>query len=141
MAKAKPKAKNGMISQSSGRRKTAIARLTLYPGKGNLRVNGMLINNLNIPEYVKLRMMEPILLAGEIGKSYDYFVRTNGGGMIGQADAVRMCIARALAKQEKKLEKTFLSYDRQLLVADVRIKEPYKPNDSKARAARQKSYR
>jgi len=137
----KPKPKNGMLSQTSGRRKTAIARLTLYAGKGNVRINGLLLNNTEWPDYIKNKIMEPLLLAPEVSAKYDYFISANGGGITGQADAIRLAIGKALVKQEKKLEKTFLAYDRQLLVADIRVKEQYKPNDSKARSRRQKSYR
>ena len=58
-----------------------------------------------------------------------------------QAEASRLAIARALSQLQPSLKKVFLSYDRHLLVPDVRFKETYKPNDSKARAKRQKSYR
>lgn len=141
MVKKSTKAKNGMLLQTSGKRKTAVARLTLYKGTGKVKVNRILVNETNMPEYSRLRIMEPIILAGDVAKNYDYHVRVEGGGVSGQADAVRLAIGRALAKEDKSLEKTFASYDRQLLVADVRQKEPYKPNDSKARAKRQKSYR
>ena len=141
MVSKKTKAKNGFLLQSSGRRKSASAKLTMYEGKGNVRINSQLLNTANYSDYLKLRIMEPILLAEEIGQKFDYFIRVSGGGMVGQADSVRLAIGRVLVQQEKKLEKTFLAYDRHLLVADVRVKEAYKPNDSKARAARQKSYR
>ena len=71
----------------------------------------------------------------------DIDIQVNGGGANGQADAIRLAIARALVEHDKKLKKTFDDYDRLLLVADVRRKEACKPNDSKARAKRQKSYR
>ena len=141
MVSKKTKAKNGFLLQSSGRRKSASAKLAMYEGKGNVRINSQLLNTANFSDYLKLRIMEPILLAEKIGQKFDYFIRVSGGGMVGQADSVRLAIGRALVQQEKKLEKTFLAYDRHLLVADVRVKEAYKPNDSKARAARQKSYR
>jgi len=85
--------------------------------------------------------MEPLLLAGDISK-IDIDVRINGGGQISQADAARVAIGRALVEYNKKLEKTLLEYDRQLLVPDVRFKEASKPNKhGNARAATQKSYR
>ncbi len=85
--------------------------------------------------------MEPLLLAEKTANDVDINVVTEGGGVAGQTEAARLAIARALAQYDKKLEKVFLSYDRHLLVADIRRKETRKPNDSKARAARQKSYR
>ena len=58
-------------------------------------------------------------------------------------EASRLAIARALveATKSKELKKAFIDYDRNMLVADTRRKEPYKPGDSKARSKRQKSYR
>ena len=62
--------------------------------------------------------------------------------MNSQAEAAALAIARAFAQHDKKLEKVFLDFDRQLLVADVRRREKTKPNcQGKARSKRQKSYR
>ena len=92
-------------------------------------------------DILRLRISEPLILAGDTIKKVDIFVNAFGGGINGQADAIRLAIARALVQHDKKLKKTFDDYDRLLLVADVRRKEVCKPNDSKARAKRQKSYR
>ena len=82
------------------------------------------------------------MLAGDLANGVDIHVSVNGGGFNAQAEAARLAIARALVKHSKKLEKVFLTYDRHLLVADVRRKETRKPNThGKARAKRQKSYR
>lgn len=125
---------------TQGTRKSAIARATLTEGKGNVTVNGR--NLLSIGNRsLRLRMSEPLLLARDIAKKVDIKVNTYGGGENGQSDAVRLAIARALVKFDEKLKKIFDEYDRLLLVADVRQKEVCKPNDSKARAKRQKSYR
>ena len=129
------------IIQTWGRRKSAIARVTLNHGKGIVRVNKKRIETLS-HELAKLRMQEPLLLSGETMQGVSIDVDVHGGGTSSQADAVRLGIARALAEHDKKLEKVFLSYDRTLLVADVRYKETHKPNrHGKARAKRQKSYR
>ena len=125
---------------TSGKRKRAIARAKLSEGSGQVRVNSFLLDNYE-PEIYKLKIQEPLILAGDVAKKVNISVRVQGGGVASQADAVRLSIGRALAKYSSKLEKVFLSYDRQLLVADVRRKEAAKPNDSKARAKRQKSYR
>jgi small subunit ribosomal protein S9 len=63
--------------------------------------------------------------------------------MTSQAEAARLVIAKSLVEftKDEKLRRKYLDYDRQMLVADVRRKETCKPNDSKARAKRQKSYR
>lgn len=123
-----------------GKRKRAIARATVREGKGLITVNGQLLENYSNP-LLRLRISEPLLLAGDMVKTLDLAVSVRGGGVTGQADAVRLAIARTLVAQDGKLKKTFDEYDRWLLVADVRRKEVRKPNDSKARAKRQKSYR
>jgi len=128
---------------TSGRRKLAIARATIKDGKGIVRVNKKLLEHYN-PWLGKLKIQEPLLIAGDdVVKKVNIDVSVNGGGWLGQSEASRLAIAKALVgfTGSKKLEKEFLAYDRQLLIADVRRKEPYKPNDSKARAKRQKSYR
>ena len=75
--------------------------------------------------------------------NYDISVIIKGGGIESGIEAARLAIARALisASKSKELRKAFLDYDRNLLIADIRIKEDYKPGDSKARKKRQKSYR
>ncbi len=126
----------------SGTRKRATARATLKPGSGVVKVNNTLIENIQ-PELARLKIREPLLLAGEIANKVDIKVNVNGGGVMSQADACRLAIARALVEfsKDKTLEKRFLEYDRHLMVADVRRKEVCKPNISKARKKRQKSYR
>ncbi len=128
------------VIHTQGKRKKAIAHATLSPGKGVVRVNGLYIDNCN-DDILRLRMSEPLVLAGDISQNINIDVTAVGGGANGQADASRLAIARALVEYEPKLKKVFTDYDRLLLVADVRRKEVRKPNDSKARAARQKSYR
>ncbi len=128
------------VIYTSGKRKKSIARATLRHGKGKVRINKVLLDNFT-PKLARLKLREPLLLAGDIANNVDINVNVFGGGIMGQAEASRLAIARALVKFDKKLEDVFLKYDRHLLVADVRYKEVYKPGDSKARAKRQKSYR
>ena len=129
--------KNNTI-HTQGKRKQAVARATISPGKGMVKINGQMLDNY-ATDILRLRISEPLIIADK--KNIDVSVVSNGGGENGQADAIRLAIARALVKQDKKLKKTFDEYDRLLLVADVRRKEVCKPNDSKARSRRQKSYR
>jgi small subunit ribosomal protein S9 len=135
----KPQAKHKAI-QTSGKKKFAIARASLFPGKGKVTVNGKLLQSFT-PELVKQRISEPLILAGPVASQVDIDVVMSGGGFQGQGEAARLAIGKALAEFDKKLKRVFLDYDRHLLVADVRRKESRKPNDSKARAARQTSYR
>jgi len=127
----------------SGKRKRSIARATIKPGTGKVTINKSSYELL--PMLKKLMIAEPIEITKEkLGSvDYDIAVLVNGGGVNSQAEASRLAIAKALVKAtgSNELKKTFLAYDRSLLVADVRRKEAYKPGDSKARAKRQKSYR
>ncbi len=133
------KKKSDMIQQS-GARKRSVARATLYPGSGIVRINRQRLETVQ-PALARERIMEPLVLAGDAAKTINIDVNLHGGGVMSGADAVRLAIARALVAHNKGLREPFLDYDRNLLVADVRFKEACKPNDSKARAARQKSYR
>ncbi len=129
------------IIQTKGKRKRSVARATLKEGKGIVRINGKLLNVIE-PKLFRLKIKEPLLLAEEIADKVNISVNVFGGGIMSQADASRLAIAKSLVQYSKKLEKTFLDYDRQLLVADVRRKETRKPNThGKARSKRQKSYR
>ena len=131
------------IIQALGKRKSAIAKVTLKQGKGKVRVNNVLLDNYQ-PKLSRLKLKEPLLIAGDIVDKVDINVNVNGGGMSSQAEASRLGIAKALVEftKSEKLREQFLDYDRNLLVADVRRKETHKPNrHGKARAKTQKSYR
>ena len=128
------------VIQTQGKRKRSVARATLRSGKGKVIVNGQSLHNFSTAG-ARLRVSEPLILAGGVSNKISIAVTVNGGGINGQADAARLAIARALVQHDKNLKKTFDDYDRLFLVADVRRKEVCKPNDSKARAKRQKSYR
>ncbi|MEA2038000.1 MAG: 30S ribosomal protein S9 [Nanoarchaeota archaeon] len=128
---------------TSGKRKRAIARATLKEGTGKIRINKTLIDFYQ-PKVYRLRLREPLILAGDIAGNVNIAVNVFGGGIASQAEASRLAIARALAEYSKseRLKERFLKYDRQLLVADVRRKEASKPNrQGQARAKKQKSYR
>lgn len=125
---------------AEGKRKQAVARAVLSSGKGMVQVNGRLLQNYG-DQMLQLRIAEPLTLAGAVAENVNVVVSVFGGGASGQADAARLAIARALVKYDQSLEKVFDEYDRLLLVADVRQNESSKPNDSKPRAKRQKSYR
>lgn len=136
------KEESSNVIHVSGSRKRSIARATLKVGKGRIRVNSLLLENYK-PDFAKAKIMEPLIIAGDLAGKVDIKINVRGGGWRSQSDAVRLAISRALVKysKDKVLEKSFLDYDRHLLVADIRRKEQCKPNDSKARAKRTKSYR
>ena len=128
---------------TSGKRKTAIARATLRQGTGIVRINGILIDFVH-PRISRLKLREPLILAGDVANKVDVDVDVVGGGITSQAEASRLAIAKALVNFTKsdELKEIFLNYDRNLLVADVRFKETAKPNrHGQARAKVQKSYR
>jgi len=127
----------------SARRKTARARVIVREGKGRIFVNGVPLEVLE-PEAVRLKIMEPIMLAGEdVVKKVDIEATARGGGIMGQASAIRTAIARALVEWtgSEELKNLYLKYDRHLLIEDPRQAEPKKPRGRSARAKRQKSYR
>lgn len=128
---------------SSGKRKSAIARAILIKGSGEIRINKKNYEKLHIFE--KLKIEEPLRIAKQFLGKLDFNVSINvkGGGEKSQIEAARLALSRAIIKfsNSKELEEAFLKYDRNLLVADVRRKEAYKPGDSKARSKRQSSKR
>lgn len=129
------------IIHTSGKRKRAIARATLRAGNGIIRINNNSLEFIE-PELYRLKIMEPLMLSGPLGKQVNITVNVRGGGFSSQAEAARLAIGRALAEFDPKLKQVFLDYDRQILVADIRRKECSKPNcRGQARAKRQKSYR
>jgi len=93
----------------------------------------------------RLKLEEPLRIAEKVLGKLDFDIEVNvlGGGEKGQIDAARLAIAKAIIGFTKSevLKQAYLDYDRNLLVADVRRKEPNKPGDSKARSKRQTSYR
>jgi small subunit ribosomal protein S9 len=127
----------------SGKRKTAVAKAKIKEGNGKITINKKDYKFLQ--EFDKLKISEPLLIAEKIlGKlNFDVQIQVNGGGEKSQVEAARLALARAIVKftNSKELSEAYLEYDRNLLIADVRRKETYKPGDSKARAKRQTSYR
>lgn len=129
------------VVHTSGKRKTAVARATLSPGTGKIKINNKSLDVWGT-DLLRMRVREPLLLATKYADKIDVDVTVFGGGVTGQTDAIRLAIGRALVEHDEKLRPLLLDYDRMLLVADVRRKEAVKPNShGKARAKRQKSYR
>ena len=128
---------------TSGKRKTAIARAIFKPGKGRVYINNIPLELYPI-EMARWKMMEPLLLAGkDVRSKIDIKVNVKGGGVMAQADAVRMAIARGLIEWtgSEELKKLFLEYDKTMLSGDPRQTEPKKFARYSARRRWQKSYR
>ncbi|HDO19283.1 MAG TPA: 30S ribosomal protein S9 [Thermoplasmatales archaeon] len=127
---------------TSGKRKTAIARASLTKGIGRVRINNIPLE-IYQPEIARWKIMEPLVMANKYRNSIDIDVNVKGGGVMGQAYAVRTAIAKGLVEftGDEQLKEMYLQYDRSLLVSDPRRKEPKKPLGRGARKKRQKSYR
>ena len=128
----------------SGKRKTAIAKLRFKVGKGMVFYNGLPFTELML--FHRLALAEPLrIYQEELGEEprYDFYILVRGGGKESQIQAARLTLAKALVlvTGSDTLKKAYLSYDRNMLVADSRRKEASKPGDSAPRAKRQKSYR
>jgi small subunit ribosomal protein S9 len=134
--------KGTKIVNTSGKRKTAVARATVKSGKGRVRINKRPVE-IHTPELARFKIMEPLTLAGDRVKKVDITVSANGGGIIGQAEAIRTAIARGLVEyfKDEELKELYKKYDRSLLVNDPRRKETKHPLGRGARKKRQKSYR
>lgn len=126
---------------SVGKRKKAIARAYVAKGSGNVRINSKLLDLME-PKYVKQRVEEPLILARNFDKKildkYNISVTVKGGGVWGQADAVRTAIGNALVQINPKLKPLFTQYDRNILISDSRRTEPHKPSRSSAGPRRKK---
>jgi small subunit ribosomal protein S9 len=132
-----------MVTNTSGKKKTAIARATVSDGEGRVRINTQPAELVD-PELARLKMLEPFRIAGEdIRDGVDVDVTVEGGGVIGQADAARTAIARGIVehRNDAELRDAYMEFDRTLLVNDVRQRESKHWGGPGARARYQKSYR
>ncbi len=130
------------IITTSGKRKTAVARATIRKGTGVVRINKLLLD-IYEPEVARLKISEPLFIAGDKANKVDISINVQGGGVMGQAFAIRTAISRALVEfyEDEELRELFKKTDRTLLVNDPRRKETKKPLGRGARKKRQKSYR
>ena len=121
-----------------GRRKSAVARVYLRPGKGNIVVNKRDIDAYFGLETLKTIVRQP-LVATNTADKFDVYVNVKGGGTTGQAGAVRHGIARALLKVDAEYRPTLKAEG--FLTRDPRMKERKKPGLKAARRAPQFSKR
>jgi small subunit ribosomal protein S9 len=130
------------VVNTSGKRKTAVARATVQKGSGLVRINSKPVE-LYEPEIARWKILEPLNIASEHVSKVNIDVNVQGGGFMSQANAVRTAIAKGLVEftGDPSLKIAFLDHDRSLLVSDSRRKEPKKPLGRGARKKRQKSYR
>jgi len=119
------------LSAGVGRRKgTAVARVYLRPGSGNIMVNRLDYTKYFDTEFMHLTVTHPCRICPVSG-NYDFDISVQGGGKMGQADAVKLGIARALVTFDEGLRPLLREHD--LLTSDSRIKEPKKYGRKAAR--------
>ncbi len=117
--------------QGTGRRKTAVARVRLFPGNGEFVVNGKNpVDYFGPRELYHKEIAQPLELTGN-GTSFNVLVKVRGGGMAGQAIAVRHGVARALLDLNQELRPILKQAG--LLTRDPRMKERKKPGLKRAR--------
>ena len=124
---------------ATGRRKQSIARVRLVPnGNGVITINKKSIDDYFGLGTLKLIVNQPLELTNT-AQQYDILVNVHGGGLSGQAGAIRQAIARALVKAEENLKEQIKKAG--FLTRDARVKELKKPGLKKARKAPQYSKR
>ena len=130
--------KETTVFLGTGRRKSSIARVRIMPGKGNLIVNGKALEEYLPTEVLRIIAKHPFDVTNTNGK-FDMIVKVEGGGLSGQAGAIRHGLARALvaANEENRAALKAAGF----LTRDPRMKERKKPGLKKARKAPQFSKR
>ena len=118
------------IVNTLGRRKTAIARIYLKEGKGNIQINKRDYKEFFPTATLHYVVEQPLLLTDNMGK-YDINVNLKGGGITGQAEALRLAISRALIKIDPEYRP--ILKENGLLKRDPRMVERKKPGQPKAR--------
>ena len=116
--------------QTVGRRKTSVARVILRPGSGRLTVNGRELENYFPRPAHQARIGRPLQVAEAEG-TVDVDVRVRGGGLTGQADAIRLGLARALVAKDEDMRAPLR--EKGMLTRDARKVERKKPGRPKAR--------
>ena len=116
--------------QATGRRKTAVARVTLSQGEGKITVNGRTLEDFFCTKSLRICVCQPLAMTESL-KKFDVYANVRGGGTSGQAEAVRHGIARALIKANEGLRVTLKSAG--FLRRDPRMKERKKYGQKGAR--------
>ncbi|MBP5655948.1 MAG: 30S ribosomal protein S9 [Clostridiales bacterium] len=133
------KASNKVYFYGTGRRKDAVACVRLIEGSGKITINGKDIDEYFGLDTLKLIVRQPLEATGTTGK-FDVIAKAIGGGISGQAGAIRHGIARALVEADEETYKSTLK-EAGFLTRDARMKERKKPGLKKARKASQFSKR
>ena len=109
-----------------GKRKESVARAVVKAGTGKIKINSTPLEVWS-NQFQRMRVKEPLSLAGDLALKVDIDVDVESGGSTGQVEAARMAIARGLVLfgGNKQLKQRFIEYDRNLLVFDPRRNEPH----------------
>jgi small subunit ribosomal protein S9 len=118
------------ITSKIGRRKTAVARISMTPGKGQIKINGRVLADYFPSEILQIVVNQPFALTNTVG-SFDVTANVDGGGIKGQAEALRMAISRALQTQDAELRSPLKKEG--FLTRDPRMVERKKQGRAKAR--------
>lgn len=113
-----------------GRRKTSVARVYVKPGAGKVTVNGRDVKDYFNTEVLVYKVNQPFLLT-ETAEQYDVTVNVFGGGITGQAEAIRLGVSRALCEINEEFRTVLKPHG--LLTRDARMVERKKPGQKKAR--------
>ena len=119
-----------MSATATGRRKEAVAKISIQPGKGQIRVNGRMMENYFPRLSLQYLVREPFVLTQTLQK-YDCVARVSGGGLSGQAGAIRHGVARALSETDEALKPPLRKAG--LLTRDPRARERKKYGQKGAR--------
>jgi small subunit ribosomal protein S9 len=118
------------VINTIGRRKTSVARIYLSSGNGNISINKKDIKVYFPTSILQNKVIQPLTLANEVDK-YDIKVNVEGGGVTGQAEAIRLAISRALVEISEENKTAFKPF--KLLTRDPRMVERKKFGQKKAR--------
>lgn len=118
------------VINSLGRRKAAVARIYVKEGNGSIKINNREYTEYFPQETLQYIVKQPLVITEQEGK-YDIKVNLDGGGYRGQAEALRLAIARALVKMDEEVKPSLRKYG--LLTRDPREVERKKPGQKKAR--------
>ncbi len=122
------------LVQATGRRKSSVARVRLYPGSGEMKLNGRALDDYFPHAALRQRVLEPFRTV-EVEGQYDVVAQLHGGGTTGQSDALRLGIARALVEVDSEFRSALKKGG--MLTRDARRVERKKYGLRKARRAPQ----
>ncbi len=118
------------VTNTSGRRKTAVARIYMQDGKGSITINNKPYDNYFTTLVNQFKVVQPLQATDNVGK-YDIKINVDGGGVTGQAEAIRLAISKSLC--EINAEHRIALKPLGLLTRDDRMVERKKPGQKKAR--------